>query len=79
LEPEANPAVIVTLRYVVDVGNWDNCLFAMSGGQSGNPFSPHYADMLELLRNGKGVPIPWSEEKEEQAIKTVLELVPEPA
>lgn len=76
LDPGANPGVIVTLRYVADVGDWDNNLFAMAGGQSGNPFSPHYIDMLKLLREGKGVPIAWSKEKEKEVVKTVLELVP---
>jgi penicillin amidase len=48
----------------------------MAGGQSGNPFSPHYSDMLRLIREGKGVAIPWSKEKEKEAVKNVLELVP---
>ncbi len=75
-DTKGNPGAIVSLRYVVDVGNWNNNLFAMAGGQSGNPFSPHYSDMLHLIREGKGVAIPWSKEKEKEAVKSVLELVP---
>lgn len=76
LEPLSNPSVVVTLRYVVDVGNWDDNLFALAGGQSGNPFSPHYSDMLKLIQQGTGTSIPWSKEKEDKIIKSVLELVP---
>jgi penicillin amidase len=76
LDTGANPSVIVTLRYVADVGNWDNTLFALAGGQSGNPFSRHYCDMLGLIREGKGVPIAWSKEKEAEAVKNTLELIP---
>jgi penicillin amidase len=77
LEPDANPGVVVTLRAVIDVGNWDENSFVLGGGQSGNPYSPHYADMLELLKQGKGTPIAWSPEKEKEVIRTTLELVPE--
>lgn len=31
-------------RYVFDVGNWDNCTWIVTGGASGDPASPHYAD-----------------------------------
>jgi penicillin amidase len=75
-DTRGNPGAVVSLRYVVDVGNWDNNLFAMAGGQSGNPFSPNYSDMLKLIRDGKGIPIPWSKEKEKAAVKNLLELVP---
>ena len=31
--------------------------FAMAGGESGHPFSPHYADLLSLWAQGKDVPL----------------------
>jgi len=31
--------------------------FALAGGQSGNPFSPHYADLLTLWARGQSVPL----------------------
>lgn len=76
IQPDANPSVVVTLRTVMDVGNWDDNSFMLGGGQSGNPFSPHYSDMFELLRQGKGTPIAWSPEKEKQAVRSILELTP---
>lgn len=31
--------------------------FALAGGQSGHPFSPHYADLLEMWARGQTVPL----------------------
>ena len=54
------PLLTASLRMVLDVGDWDNSLFVLPGGQSGNPLSPNYDDMLPLWRAGGGVPIAWS-------------------
>lgn len=75
-DPTANPIFIASLRMVVDVGNWDESRFVLPGGQSGNPLSPHYADLLSLWQRGEGVPIAWSPTKVDQASRTVLRLVP---
>lgn len=39
-----------TFRVVIDVGNWDDSLAMNAPGQSGDPESPHYADLF----------LPWS-------------------
>ena len=75
-DPTANPIFIASLRMVVDVGNWDESRFVLPGGQSGNPLSPYYADLLPLWQRGEGVPIAWSPTKVDQASRTVLRLVP---
>jgi len=75
-DPLANPTDITTLRMVLDVGNWEVNSFSLSGGQSGNPFSPHYADMLPLWQAGKGVAIAWSQQKVDEITKSVLRLEP---
>jgi penicillin amidase len=75
-DPLANPTDITTLRMVLDVGNWEVNSFSLSGGQSGNPLSPHYADMLPLWQDGKGVSIAWSQLKVEEITKSVLRLEP---
>jgi penicillin amidase len=76
LNPTANPAVIPSLRVVVDLGNWDESSFSMPGGQSGNPLSRHYDDLLAFWRQGKGVRIAWSPEEVRRATRTTLRLVP---
>ncbi len=46
LVPAAGPAATygALCRYVFDVGDWENSRWAVFGGASGNPDSPHYAD-----------------------------------
>ncbi len=67
---------IASLRMTVDVGAWENCRFALPGGQSGNPASPHYDDLLAHWRRGSGVPIPWDEPQVAAATEATLELTP---
>jgi penicillin amidase len=74
--PSANPFIIASFRMVVDVGNWDESRYSSPGGQSGNPLSPHYSDLLHFWKHGDGVPIYWSAEKVEQAIQSNLRLEP---
>jgi penicillin amidase len=66
-----------SFRMVVDVGAWSNSRFVVAGGQSGNPLSPHYADLLGHWQRGEGVPIPWT--PAEIAAATVETLTLEPA
>lgn len=74
--PTSNPLVIASLRMVVDVGKWDENRFALPGGQSGNPLSPHYDDLLPLWQRGEGVPIAWSPEEVARVARSTLRLVP---
>jgi penicillin amidase len=76
LDPTGNPLFIAAVRMAVDVGNWDDSRYVLPGGQSGNPFSPHYGDLLPLWQKGRGVPIAWSKEKVATAIKQTLTLTP---
>ncbi len=77
LDPLAPVDNIASLRMVVDVGAWHNSRFSLPGGQSGNPLSPHYDDLLPLWQRGEGVPIAWTEEEIRQAAMQTLELIPE--
>ena len=56
------PLAIPSMRMVIDVGEWENSIFSLPGGQSGNPLSSHYDDLLPLWLNGKGIGIAWKEE-----------------
>ena len=60
----------------MDVGEWDNSKFVLPGGQSGNPASPHYDDMVALWLQGKGVPIHWTQKSIEGHVQHKLELSP---
>jgi penicillin amidase len=41
-----------SLRMILDLGDLRRSRFVLSSGQSGHPFSRHYADQLELWRRG---------------------------
>lgn len=55
-----NPAAIPNHRTVIDLADLERSRYVIAGGQSGNPVSPHYADLLDQWRRGAGVPIAWS-------------------
>ena len=75
--PAGSPLVCPSMRMVLDVGNWDENLFALPGGQSGNPLSPHYDDQFPLWARGAGITIPWSPEAVERVSVSTLTLSPE--
>jgi penicillin amidase len=76
--PTANQAWLPMLRSVIDVGAWDECRFALTGGQSGNPLSPHYHDQLAPWRSGEGVVLRWSPERIQAEARRVLVLTSSP-
>lgn len=76
LNPSENPSGVANLRMVLDVGNWDNNHFVLAGGQSGNPFSPHYDDQLPLWKRGEGITLAWSEEVIAENAQRTLHLLP---
>ncbi len=65
-----------SVRMVCDVGEWDNSLIINTPGQSGDPESPHYADLFPLWARGEFVPMLWSRGAVEAAAERVIELVP---
>lgn len=44
-------------RGTYDLADPDRSRFVIAGGQSGNPLSPHYADLLERWRDGSAITI----------------------
>jgi penicillin G amidase len=58
------------------VGNWEASRYVLAGGQSGNPSSLHYDDMLPLWQRGDGVTIAWTPESVRRRAFETLELVP---
>ena len=76
LDPTGNPGFVASLRMAVEIGAWEEARFVLPGGQSGNPFSPHYADQFPLWRRGEGVPIAWSDQAVRRATRQTLHLEP---
>lgn len=77
-DPTRCPGGISNLRMVLDVGNWEENRFVLAGGQSGNPLSPHYDDLLALWQRGEWITMPWSRESVAQAAQSTLRLEPSP-
>ncbi len=76
-DPFGNPLFTPSLRVVIHVGRWSESRFALPGGQSGNPASPHYDDQLPYFQSGEGISIPWSRDEVEREARETLELLPE--
>lgn len=56
-----------SFRIAVDVGEWDESRVVNSPGQSGDPRSPHYADLLPLWAAGESFPLLYSRASVEAA------------
>jgi len=65
-----------SFRMVLDVGNWDNSRAVNAPGQSGDPASPHYRDLVPLWLKGEYFPLLYSRQKVEAALSRRIELLP---
>jgi penicillin G amidase len=63
-------------REVLDLENWDHSVAVNAPGQSGQPGSKHYADLLPFWANGRYFPLVYSKTAVEQNASDLLELVP---
>ena len=60
------------LRAIYDTADLEGSRFIIATGQSGNPLSPHYGDLLEAWRDGRFLTIP----AEGRTVEGRLKLVP---
>jgi len=65
-----------SFRMVIDVGNWDNSRCINAPGQSGDPRSPHYADLAPLWAVGECVPMLYSKAAIDNAADLRIILTP---
>ena len=63
-------------REIFDVADWDRSVGTSVPGQSGQPASPHYGDLLPLWAEGKYFPLPYSRAAVEKNTKQKLMLEP---
>ena len=61
---------------VIDVGAWDNSVWINAPGQSGDPRSPHFADLASTWSRDEYVPMAYSRGAVERAIEHRLVLRP---
>ncbi|MBL8849844.1 MAG: penicillin acylase family protein [Planctomycetaceae bacterium] len=65
-----------TFRQVLDLADWDRGLATSAPGQSGQPGSPHYADLLPMWAKGEYFPLAFSRQKVEDVTQHRLMLMP---
>lgn len=63
-------------REILDAGNWDHSVGTNVPGQSGQPGSKHYGDLLPMWAEGKYFPLLYSKTKVEALAKDRLTLEP---
>ncbi len=66
-----------SFREILDVADWDRSVATSAPGQSGQPGSPHYGDLLSLWGEGRYFPLLFSREKIEAVALQRLVLEPE--
>ncbi len=69
---------IPAMRFVADVGNWDDTVLVLPVGQSGRPWSRHYSNQISSWLKVEAVRFPFSREAVDAAAKVRIELFPAP-
>jgi penicillin amidase len=65
-----------SVRFVLDVGAWDNSVFINSPGQSADPYSAHYRDLFPKWAEGAYAPLAFSRDAVDRVAETVIGLTP---
>ena len=63
-------------REILDLGNWDQSRVVNTPGQSGQPLSPFYSDLLHLWDDGQYVPLLYSQAAVQHDAASILVLEP---
>ena len=63
-------------REILNTADWDQSLGVNTPGQSGQPGSPHYSDLLPLWNRGKYFPLIYSRKMVEMNLQDHLVLMP---
>ncbi len=64
-------------RHILDLADWDRSVFTSTPGQSGQPGSPHYSDLLQMWTEGRYAPLVFSRAAVEESTAHRLVLEPE--
>jgi penicillin amidase len=69
-------AIGPSMRFVLDWADVDAFTLTGALGQSGNPFSPHYDDFLEMAQRGDGWTVPLTRRAVDARKVSMLRLTP---
>ncbi|MEM1432461.1 MAG: penicillin acylase family protein [Pseudomonadota bacterium] len=67
-----------SFRMVLDVGNWDAATMTNAPGQSGDPRSPYYGNLLEGWATEQSFPLLYSDDAVAERTTLTIELTPQP-
>ena len=76
-DADGNQTTGASVRLVMDVGEWDSSLAVNTPGQSGDPDSAHYSDLVRLWAEGSYFPLSFSEEAIERVTEQRIVLSPQ--
>ncbi len=76
-EPFATTMWAPSWRQILDPGNWDLSSGIHYPGQSGQPGSRHYRDLMKRWLRNEQLPLPWTTTNVQAAIKSTLILTPD--
>jgi penicillin G amidase len=78
----AGPGFRVTtgasFRMILDLADWDRSRMTNLPGESGDPESPHYADLIDDWAKGRYHPMPFTRKAVEAAARERIRLIPAP-
>ena len=74
--PDFRQSYGASFREVIDLGDFDNSVVTNVPGQSSDPRSPHYSDLLALWGSDRYFPLVYSRRRVEQETQQVLWLTP---
>ena len=74
--PNFTEAYGASYRQIIDVGDWDRSMMTNTPGESGNPDSQHYGDLVEPWSKGDYHQMPFSRKAVEAATEEQILLVP---
>jgi penicillin amidase len=63
-------------RQIIDLSNWDRSTMTNVPGESGDPTSPHYSDLLNDWAAGRYHPMPYTRKAVEAATTEKITLEP---
>ena len=66
-----------SVRFVLDIGNWDASMCVNAPGQSGDSRSPHYHDLSVKWARGEYVPFLYSAAAVDEVAALQIRLEPE--
>ncbi len=74
--PGFRASVGASFRMLLDLADWDRSRMTNLPGESGDPASPHYADLIDDWANGRYHPMPFTRKAVEAATRERIQLVP---